>query len=83
MVNRTYYLSLFFVFCVLVYAILVDKNVGEYIILSLQLIKITFTRYVMLIKLHPKNPVTNYMARLKYNKIAKELHEELIKNPLD
>jgi hypothetical protein len=79
MLSNGYYLSLLFIFCVLCYAIVVDKNVGDYIILSLQLMKITFTRYVMLIKLHPRNPITNYMARVKYSKIAKELHAELNK----
>ena len=79
MFDNVYYLSLLFIFCVAFYAITVDKNVAEYIILSLQLMKITFTRYVMLIKLHPQNPITNYMARVKYSKIAKELHAELNK----
>jgi hypothetical protein len=79
MLSNAYYLTLLFIFCVVFYAITVDKNVGDYIILSLQLMKITFTRYVMLIKLHPQNPITNYMARVKYTKIAKELHAELNK----
>ncbi|QGT54607.1 hypothetical protein b3_0372 [Synechococcus phage B3] len=79
MFTNGYYLSLFFIFCLLCYAIVVDKNVGEYIVLSLQLMKITFTRYVMLIKLHPHNPITNYMARVRYSKIAKDLHAELNK----
>jgi hypothetical protein len=32
-----------------------------------------------MIRLHPKNPISNYMMNKKYNKLAKELEEEFRK----
>jgi hypothetical protein len=63
--------------------ILVDKNVADYITLIFKLMKINVERVFWMIRLHPKNPVTNYMMKRQYEKIAKELHKELIKKPLD
>lgn len=63
--------------------IAVDRNVADYITLIFKLIKINVERAFWMIKLHPKNPVTNYMMKRQYEKIAKELHKELMKQPLD
>jgi hypothetical protein len=64
-------------FVVVAYMMIVDKNVSDYIILVFKITKINIERVYWMIKLHPKNPVTNLMMWKKYNKIAKELEKEL------
>jgi hypothetical protein len=44
------------------------------------MIRVNIERVYWMIRLHPKNPITNLIMRWKYDKIAKELHAELIKN---
>jgi hypothetical protein len=64
-------------FCIIAYAISVDSNVAQLINLIPRLIQINVQRFIMMIQLHPKNPITNMMMYFKYRKIARELHEEL------
>lgn len=78
-----YYLSLFLVFFIIAFVFIIDRNVSDYFLLSLKVIKINIERLYWMIRLHPKNPITNFMMRRQYNKIAKELHKELIQKPLD
>jgi hypothetical protein len=35
-----------------------------------------FERFIWMVRLHPKNPITNLMMRQKYARIAKELEKE-------
>jgi hypothetical protein len=67
-------------FGIVIYIMIVDPNVNEYIILFLKMIRVNVERVYWMIRLHPKNPITNLIMRWKYDKIAKELHAELIKN---
>jgi hypothetical protein len=67
-------------FGIVIYIMIVDPNVNEYIILLLKMIRVNIERIYWMIRLHPKNPITNLIMRWKYDKIAKELHAELIKN---
>lgn len=67
----------FFIFLVATYAIIIDKNVADLINLFPKIIFINLQRCIMMVRLHPKNPITNIIMRYKYNKIAKQLHEEL------
>jgi hypothetical protein len=67
-------------FGIVIYIMIVDPNVNEYIILLLKMIRVNIERVYWMIRLHPKNPITNLIMRWKYDKIAKELHAELIKN---
>ncbi len=83
MYNDPYYLSLFLVFSIIAFMLIIDRNVSDYIILIFKIFKINIEKYFWMIKLHPKNPITNYMMQRQYTKIAKELHKELIQNPLD
>lgn len=71
---------LFFIFLVIVYAITVDKNVADLINLLPKIILMNLQRYIMMIQLHPRNPITNLMMRFKYDRIAKKLHKELNDN---
>jgi hypothetical protein len=67
-------------FGIVIYIMIVDPNVNEYLILVLKMIRVNMERVYWMIRLHPKNPITNLIMRWKYDKIAKELHAELIKN---
>lgn len=78
-----YYLSLLLVFFIIAFVFIVDRNVADYFLLSLKIVKINIDRYYWMIRLHPKNPITNFMMRKKYNQIAKDLHKELIQKPID
>lgn len=61
---------------IVAYVIIVDKNVEDYIILMIKLIKINIERFFWMIRLHPHNPITNLIKKWEYEKIAKELEEE-------
>ena len=72
-----YYSGLLFIFFVLAVMMVIDKNVADYFILVLRIIKINIERYFWMIRLHPKNPITNFLMKRRYAKIVKELHQEL------
>lgn len=67
-------------FGIVIYIMIVDPNVNEYLTLVFKMIRVNIERVYWMIRLHPKNPITNLIMRWKYDKIAKELHAELIKN---
>lgn len=67
---------LFIVFFIVAGMIILDANVGAYFLLKLAQVKLSFERLYWMIRIHPKNPITNYLAYRKYDKIAKELCEE-------
>lgn len=68
------------IFLCVLYAILVDSNFAALIVLAPKLIQIEIQKFIMMIQLHPRNPITNLMMRFKYAKIAKNLHQELVKS---
>lgn len=68
--------TLLIVFGVVGYIIIVDKNVGDYLTLVFKMIMINIERVYWMIRLHPKNPITNLLMRRKYNQIAKDLERE-------
>lgn len=74
-----YYYILFLSFTVLASLIIIDANVGDFINLSLRFLSIQFTRFFWLVKYHPNNFVTTWIRNRQYDKIAKELREELDK----
>jgi hypothetical protein len=63
-------------FAILVYLILIDKNIADYLTLVFNVIRINVERLFWMIKFHPKNPITNLIKRWEYAKIAKELQKE-------
>jgi hypothetical protein len=62
---------------IICYIILTDKNVEDYLILSFKIIKINTERMFWMIRLHPRNPITNLMMKWKYEKLARELQAEM------
>lgn len=73
----TYYTStIIIIFCIIGYMIIVDKNVGDYIILLTKIIRINLERFYWIIVYHPNNFVTTWLNARKYDKISKDLQKE-------
>lgn len=69
--------TLFIIFAILAYMIVVDKNVGDYLILLLKMIKVNIERFYWMVRFHPQNPITNLIMKWKYDKMARDLEKEL------
>jgi hypothetical protein len=74
-----YHYVLFLIFSIIGVMIVIDANVADYIVLLTRMIKLNTERIFWMIRLHPKNPISNFMMNRKYYKIAKELEEEFRK----
>jgi hypothetical protein len=68
--------TLLIIFGVVAYMMIVDKNVADYLTLVFKMIKINVERVYWMIRLHPKNPITNLLMWRKYDILAKELQKE-------
>lgn len=71
-----YYLLCLFLGIIL-YMAAVDQNVLDYITIQLNIAKVTFERFIWMVRFHPRNPITNLIMKFKYDKIARELQKEL------
>jgi hypothetical protein len=76
---NNYHYVLFLIFSIIGVMIVIDANVADYIVLLTKIIRLNTERVFWMIKLHPKNPITNFMMNRKYDKLAKELEEEFRK----
>jgi hypothetical protein len=56
--------------------IIVDENVGKFIMIWVGIIKVNTERLIWMIRFHPNNFVTTWLQNRKYDKIAKELEKE-------
>ena len=65
------------IFSIIAYLILTDGNVADYLTLVFKMTKMNIERMFWMIRLHPKNPITNMMMIWKYDQIARELEREL------
>ena len=68
-----YQIILFTLFFLISTIMLLDRNVGEYFNLKLQMAGINLRRWYLMAKLHPRNPLTNYMMKRRMKTLAKEL----------
>ena len=59
--------------------IVIDPNVGDYITLIIRFIGIQLQRLFWMIKYHPNNFITTWIQNQKYDRIARQLREELDK----
>lgn len=73
--NYSYYVWMT-IFAIITYVIIVDPNGLRLIDLITKLIKINLERTYWIVRFHPKNPITNFLQRRKYAKIAEELKRE-------
>lgn len=69
--------TLFLIFVIVIFLIVIDKNVEDYLILLFKIVKLKIESLWWRIRFHPKNPITNLTMRFKYDKIARELEKEL------
>lgn len=69
--------TLLTIFAIVAYLIIIDENVVKYLSLQLQVIRVNIQRYYMMTKLHPRNPITNWMMNRKYAKMERELRKKL------
>jgi hypothetical protein len=65
------------IFAIIAYLVITDKNVADYLTLVFKMTRLNIERMFWMIRLHPKNPITNLMMRWKYERIARELQEEM------
>ena len=73
---NSYQLVLFTIFFVIAGLMVIDKNVGEYFLLKLQLAGINLKRWYLMAKLHPRNPLTNYVMYRKMKELAKHMEQQ-------
>lgn len=71
-----YYYSLFLVFTIIAFMIVIDPNVGRFIDLIVKITGLNIERFFWKLKYHPNNFVTTWIQNRKYDKLAKELHKE-------
>jgi hypothetical protein len=64
------------IFAIISYLIIADKNVADYLTLVFRMSKLNIERMFWMIRLHPKNPITNLIKKWEYDKIARELQKE-------
>ena len=66
------------IFGILAYLMWVDENVAVYLTLIFKIMRVNTERMLWMIRLHPYNPITNLIMKLKYDKIAKEIEKEFL-----
>lgn len=75
-----YYYILFTIFVIIACMMVIDANVASAFILILKIIKTKIDEAYLRIVLHPQNPIVNLQKRWEYDKLARELHDELVKS---
>jgi len=68
--------SILLSFAIIYYLVLTDKSIAAFIMLMFKSFGVNVRRYFWIIQYHPKNPITNYIQKKKYSKIAEELIKE-------
>jgi hypothetical protein len=59
------------------YIIIIDQNVAEYLLLVFKMMKLNVVRLLWMIRFHPNNFITTWIQNRKYDRIAKEMMEEI------
>lgn len=72
----SYQYFLLVVFSIILWLMIVDPNVSEYINLIFKIIGVNIQRFFWMVKYHPNNFITTFIQNRKYDKIAKELEKE-------
>jgi len=69
--------GLLLVLGIVLYVMIIDQNVAEYLLLVFKMMKLNMVRLLWMIRLHPNNFITTWIQNRKYDRIAKELIEEI------
>ena len=59
------------------YIMIIDQNVAEYFLLIFRMMKLNMVRLLWMIRLHPNNFITTWLQNRKYDRMAKEMMEEI------
>lgn len=78
----SYQYLILFVTSIIVWLMIVDPNVAEYVNLIFKIMGINFQRFLWMMKYHPNNFVTTFIQNRKYDKIARELEKEFAEKQL-
>ena len=69
--------GLLLVFGIVVYIMVIDQNVADYLLLVFKMMKLNIERYFWMIRFHPNNFITTWIQNRKYDRMAKDLHKEM------
>jgi hypothetical protein len=69
--------GLLLVLGIVLYVMIVDQNVAEYLLLVFKMMKLNVVRLLWMIRFHPNNFVTTWIQNRKYDRMAKELKKQL------
>ena len=69
--------GLLLVLGIVLYVMIIDQNVAEYLLLVFKMMKLNVVRLLWMIRFHPNNFITTWIQNRKYDRIAKELIEEI------
>lgn len=72
-----YHYTLLTIFTVTAVMVVIDQNIVDYIILQLKFLQIKFERLWWMFRYHPNNFITTWIRNRKYDRIARELQEEM------
>ena len=64
-------------FAIILFLVVSDENVAEYVSLNIELLFVNVKRYYYMLILHPRNPITNWIMERKMKKLADELCKEM------
>ena len=62
---------------IVLYVMIIDQNVAEYLLLVFKMMKLNVVRLLWMIRFHPNNFITTWTQNRKYDRMAKELEKEL------
>lgn len=74
----TYYYTLFIAFTIIAVMMIVDQNVGDYLLLVFKITKLNFERMIWTIRFHPfwiSNPIGKWWMMRKYMKTIERLSQ--------
>ena len=69
--------TIFIIFAVLAYMIVVDPNVSKFIELMGQMVVVNIKRLYYLAAYHPNNKIAAWMMERRINRMASQLQKEL------
>ncbi len=70
-----YYYTLIAIFSVIVFMMSVDKNVADYLILSIKFLKLNIERWIWMLINHPNNNITTWWRMRKYRQFVREFKD--------
>lgn len=62
---------------VVLFMVVIDPNVAEFVDLLCQSVLIEIRRRYLMLIMHPRNPITNWIQARKMAKLARDLRAEL------